>query len=88
MQSVVPSGTAGLSYIESTSVLHTKDGDLYFASSAVANLSTPSDGEFTSVDRITGGTGEWTGASGYLQSRGFVANGADVGDFVGKVVLP
>lgn len=87
-QSIGPSGTASLTVVNSTSVVHTERGDLFFASSAVGELTQGSDGEFTSLDLITGGTGRWAGASGYLQGRGFVVGTTDAADYRGKIVLP
>ncbi|MGI8808033.1 MAG: hypothetical protein ACR2KK_09375 [Acidimicrobiales bacterium] len=88
VQSIMPSGTPGLTYVESTSVIHTKSGDLFLASSAVGNMTGTGDGEFVSLDRITGGTGKYAGASGYLQSREFVVGTSDTGEYEGKLVLP
>jgi hypothetical protein len=85
--SAAPSGTAGLTLVNSTSVIHTKDGDLFLATSAVADLS-PSGGEHSSVDLVTGGTKKWAGASGYLQARGVVEGTTDRGDYEGTIVLP
>src|SRR4051794_18696766 len=87
-QSTAPSGTTGLTLVISTSVLHTKDGDLFLATSTVGDLNPASAGEFSGVDVITGGTMKWAGASGYLQNRGAVENGIQKGDYQGKIVLP
>lgn len=87
-QSAAPSGTPSLTLVNSTSTIHTKDGDLFLATSTVGDLNPGSAGEFSGVDVITGGTMKWAGASGYLQNRGTVENGIQKGDYQGKIVLP
>ena len=87
-QSATPSGTASLTLVNSTSTVHTKDGDLFLATSAVADLPPGGGGEHSSVDLVTGGTKKWAGASGYLQERGVVEGATDTGDYEGTIVLP
>src|SRR5205823_1615401 len=48
-QSATPSGTASLTLVNSTSTVHTKDGDLFLATSAVADLPPGGGGEHSSV---------------------------------------
>jgi hypothetical protein len=87
-QSASPTGTAGLTLVNSTGAVHTKDGDLVFEGSGIANLTPGSDGETVAIIIITGGTGKWAGASGYLQALEFVVGDANFGDYEGKILLP
>jgi len=76
---------------EGTLVVHTSDGDLYLAGTSVFNPDPASDGEFTVLFKIVGGTGALTGASGYIMSAttsdvpGSVITNAR---YTGKLVLP
>jgi hypothetical protein len=88
VQSITPSADPDVAFVSSTSVLHTKDGDIYFRDSATANMSPTGEGEFSSLDRIVGGTGKYAGASGYMRGSGFLVDGRDFGTYEGKVVLP
>ena len=73
----------GVVLLTGDNTLHTTDGDIFTKDSVVFNLT--GDGEFAEVDTIVGGTGEYLGASGYLQATGTFANGVGVGAYVGKV---
>ncbi|MDQ3979935.1 MAG: hypothetical protein M3314_10315 [Actinomycetota bacterium] len=54
-----------------------------------AALQTNADQAFVSLCVVTGGTGEWAGASGYLQVRGtFDFTGAATGEYVGNIEQP
>ena len=47
------------------------------------------DGPFVSLCIITGGTGKWAGATGYMRITGtFTLNQGGVGSYDGKLVLP
>jgi hypothetical protein len=86
---VAPTADPNVSVINSTSVLHTKDGDIFFSNSAVWDSSPGGDGIESSIDRITGGTGKYAGASGYVQTIGTAVPGAaSSAQYWGKVVLP
>jgi len=90
---------ADIAFASASSVLHTPDGDLSLKAAGTANLASSSDGEFANLLEITGGTGRYAGASGYLQDRGtstVALLGAPAtpfmasfhGDYVGKILLP
>jgi hypothetical protein len=49
-------------------VIHTPTGDLTLKNAGVTH--TAGDGEFTELLSATGGTGDWAGASGILQTAG------------------
>ncbi|MGH9155401.1 MAG: hypothetical protein ACRD1K_06080 [Acidimicrobiales bacterium] len=94
---VVPADPPTVLLAEFSGVIHTKDGDLFFKDSGVANSSSSSDGEEVALLEFTGGTGKLSGASGYLQDHGtstFTLFGSTVlrgdvqGDYVGSLVLP
>ena len=47
------------------------------------------DGPFVSICIVTGGTGKWAGATGYLRSSGtFLFGAGGTGTYDGKVVTP
>lgn len=73
----------GVVLLTGDNTIHTADGDILTKDSVVFNLT--GDGEFAEVDTIVGGTGEYLGATGYLQATGTFANGVGVGTYVGKV---
>ena len=65
----------------------TNDGTLTCKNAAALQLG--GDGAFVSLCIVTGGTGEWAGATGYLQVRGtFDFSGAANGEYVGNIALP
>lgn len=65
---------------------HTGGGD-FFTKDAIV-LSTVGAGEFSEVDVVTGGTGEWAGATGVLIASGTFANGAGEGVIDGEICTP
>ena len=88
-------GVSGLEVTSETSIarfsgdatVETKDGTLTCKNAAALHLT--SDGAFVSLCVVTGGTGEWEGASGYLQVRGtFSFDGAASGEYVGRIDRP
>lgn len=65
-----------------------KDGTLSCKHTGALQTSA-GDGPFVSLCVITGGTGAWDGASGYLRITGtFTLLGGGTGTYQGKVVLP
>jgi hypothetical protein len=59
------------------------------ADSAVINTTPGGDGELVGLCEITGLTGKWTGASGYLQSMGtFTLEAGGAERYFGKIVIP
>jgi hypothetical protein len=79
----IDTATTGVVVLTGDNVFHTTDGD-FFTKDAIV-LNTTGDGEFTEIDTITGGTGEYAGASGYLIASGTFSQGVGVGTYVGKV---
>jgi len=90
INSVVPTQQSGVSLVDVTTTIHTHDGDLSFAHEQVVYNTTPSGrGEFSWVMEITGGTGRYAGASGYLQGAGNAppATGISTSPYVGEITL-
>jgi hypothetical protein len=82
----VDTATTGVVVLTGDNVFHTTDGD-FFTKDAIV-LNTAGDGEFTEIDTITGGTGEYAGASGYFIASGTFSQGVGVGTYVGKICWP
>lgn len=82
----VDTATTGVVLLTGDNVFHTTDGD-FFTKDAIV-LNTAGEGEFTEIDTITGGTGEYEGASGYLIASGTFSAGTGVGTYVGKICRP
>ena len=63
----------------------TKTGTLTCTNAAA--LQTTGDGAFVSLCVVSSGTGEWAGATGYLQVHGtFTFDGGATGQYVGRIV--
>jgi hypothetical protein len=90
--SVVESGTAGVIFSNVTIVLTAPDGStLDNSGSGVNNVSPASAGESVLLGELTGGTGRFAGASGYLQIRATFSAASGVpgsGDYQGELTLP
>lgn len=82
----IDTAATGVVLLTGDNVFHTTDGD-FFTKDAIL-LNTGGDGEFTEIDTITGGTGEYEGASGYLIASGTFSAGTGVGTYVGKICRP
>jgi hypothetical protein len=65
---------------------HTTRGD-FFTKDAIV-LSTVGDGEFSVVDVVVGGTGDWAGATGVVTATGTFRNGAGEGVLEGEICVP
>ena len=64
-------------------------GDGAIACKLTGSLQLSGDGPFVSICIVTGGTGKWTGAAGYLRTSGtFVFDAGGSGTYDGKVVVP
>jgi hypothetical protein len=85
---IIPSDVPGVLYIRATTTMHINGGDLYVEEHAIVNSSPNSFGEFMSLGEITGGTGEWFGAHGYLQATGASGEGDNVADISGRIATP
>jgi hypothetical protein len=66
VQSFAPSTPDGMTFITEKEVLRLADGDLYGLVNAVFD-SRSADGEVASIHSITGGTGRYAGASGFIR---------------------
>jgi hypothetical protein len=76
---------------EGNVVVHTPDGDLHLAATAVFNPDPASDGEITWLFEIVGGTNALTGASGYIMATDTAdVPGVEATDarYTGKLVRP
>ena len=63
-----------------TGILMTKDAIV---------LETSGNGDFAEVDTVTGGTGEWAGATGTIRANGlFTAANGGQGEYIGEICTP
>ena len=71
-------------------VIHTKQGDVACSEQAIFDLTPGSDHAFVDLCLISGGTGKYAGASGYIQEAGTFDFAANLGeaDYQGKLILP
>ena len=76
----------GVVVITGDNVFHTNDGDFYTKDAIV--LATTGAGEFAEIDTITGGTGEWAGATGSITATGTFVDGVGHGTYYGTVCRP
>ena len=87
--SLVPADKPGVLFMTGVTIIHDSRGDVRCDDSAALNTTPGSDGELVGLCEVTGLTGTWAGASGYLQTFGTfdaVTGGAE--SYVGKIVLP
>jgi hypothetical protein len=79
--------TEGLSHAHT--VIHTKRGDLTCSEIAIFDL-VGNDHGFVDLCIVTGGTGKYTGATGYIQEVGTFDFASNVGGghYHGKLILP
>lgn len=66
---------------------YTTSGGQFFTKDAIV-LSTVGDGDFAEVDIVTGGSGDWAGATGALTATGTFANGIGEGFITGEICVP
>ena len=86
--SLAPTTTPGVAFFTALSTIHTGKGDVFCADSGSFNTTPSSGGEGVHLCEITGGTGSFSGATGYLQEVfNFVGTTAK-GDYQGTIVLP
>ena len=85
IKSALPSGVV---FIDGNSVVQSTGGNLFLAFAAAVNTNAGSDGEFSSLDEITDGTGTFGSTSGYLQLAGTFVGGVEKGTYTGKLVTP
>lgn len=82
----VDTPATGVVVVTGDNVFHTNDGDFYTKDAIV--LATTGAGEFAEVDTITGGTGEWAGATGSITATGTFVNGVGHGTYYGTICRP
>lgn len=84
--SLAPTDAPGVLLFTAVSTIRTATGDIHCADSGSFNTTSGSDGEGVHLCHITGGTGEFAGASGYLQETFNFVGTLGHGDYRGKVV--
>jgi hypothetical protein len=84
--SLTPAEPPGVLLFTATSTIHTTEGDIFCADSGSFNTAQGSAGEGVHLCVITGGTGEYAGASGYLQEMFHFQGTVGQGEYRGKVV--
>ena len=90
VNSFVPTQQPDVSLVDATVTIHTHHGDLNFAHEQVVYNTTPNGrGEFSWLLEITGGTGRYAGATGYLQGAGNAppATGVSTSKYIGEITL-
>jgi hypothetical protein len=88
--SVTPTQQPGVALFDASFTIHTRSGDLTFAHEQVVYNTSPSgNGELSILAEITGGTGRYAGATGYVQGVGISppSTGVTTGTYVGKITL-
>jgi hypothetical protein len=88
--SVIPTQQSDVVLIDASLTLHTPHGDLTFAHEQIVYNTSPSgNGEFSILAEVTGGTGRYTGATGYIQGVGTrpLSTGVARGSYVGEITL-
>lgn len=79
------SPSTGVVLFTGTASIETREGTLRCRNAG--SLQTRGDGPFASLCVVSEGTGEWTGASGYLQVHGTLdLSGGATGNYVGQIV--
>jgi len=75
MTKVTQTDAPGVVFYVANGVIHTKGGDVHCSDFGIQNLKSDSAGEGVQLCEVTGGTGDYEGATGYLQDRFFLHNG-------------
>jgi hypothetical protein len=85
---VIPSTTPNVIFATASVVFHDRRGDLFCTEDFAFNPA--ADQSFGVICQITGGTGRWAGATGYLVGYGFLPPGETqtTGVITGKIVIP
>ncbi len=85
----IPWDTPNVIVVSTTMIVHTDDGDLFATGSGALSTAPGGRGEFSDLEIISGGTGKWLNASGYLQCVGtFTEAAGGEGVCRGEVVRP
>jgi hypothetical protein len=89
VNSLTPTQTPDVYEVHADLTIHDKRGDLTCSEEIVYNTFPTGDGHFAFVCEITGGTGRYAGASGYLEGAGHAppATGESTAAYVGVITL-
>jgi hypothetical protein len=89
VSSLTPTQTPDVVVGQALITIHDKRGDLTCDEPFVYNVSPTSDGEFAFLCEITGGTGHYAGATGYLRGMGITppATAVSSGTYAGVITL-
>ena len=86
--SMTPTPAPGVTLVVGDAVIRDARGVVRCTESILLDTTAGGDGEFSALCEITGGTGRWAGASGYLHVTGNNVGGTQgSGFYSGKVVL-
>ena len=77
VDSMTPTSNPDIVFLETSYVIHTNQGDLFFSGNTLLNTET---GDFSALDTITGGTGKWEGTTGVLVASGNFNSVTGVGE--------
>ena len=90
INSVTPTAQEDVMLIDAATTIRTRRGSLHFAhQQAVYNVNPTGRGEFSWILRITGGTGRFAGATGYLAGAGNTppSTGRSTSTYFGEITL-
>jgi hypothetical protein len=90
INSITPTAQEGVMLIDAATTIRTRRGSLHFAhQQAVYNVTPIGRGEFSWILRITGGTGRFAGATGYLAGAGNTppSTGRSTSTYFGEITL-
>lgn len=85
--SIAETSQPGMMLINGDFLIRDRRGDMTCVEDSLLNTAPGSDGEFVFVCEISGGTGKWADASGYLQATGNLKGEKGSARYLGKVVL-
>jgi hypothetical protein len=88
--STAPTQQPDVVLIDASFTIHTRSGDLTFAHEQIVYNTSPSgEGEFSILAELTGGTGRYAGATGYVLGVGTrpLSTGVAKGTYVGRITL-
>ena len=85
--SVTPTSQPGMMLINGNFLIHDNHGDLACIEDSLLNTAPESNGEFVFLCEITGGTGKWAGASGYLQATGRLEATEGTAHYIGEITF-
>lgn len=87
--SLVPTSQPGVFLGVADIIVHDRRGDLTCLETFVIDLAPGNDGAEGVICRFTGGTGRWTGVTGYFAGYGFTPPGEpSTGRYEGKLRIP